>query len=117
MAAAYCADVCYLWAETERRQSPGDRDCQLSSNTFSWYQLGMYVLYTRLQTVWSLPGHSRHANKGHGPRCHRRPNGPSRLADKVVQPTTQYAEGCTYIPIANVFGVHMRVCIWGRVVS
>ena len=51
--------------------------------------------YTRLQTVWSLPGHSRHANKGHSPRCHRRPNGPSRLTDKVVQPTTQYAEGCT----------------------
>ena len=55
-----------------------------------------YWRYTRLQTVWSLPGHSRHANKGHSPRCHRRPNGPSRLADKVVQPTTQYAEGCTY---------------------
>ena len=51
--------------------------------------------YTRLQTVWSLPGHSRQANKGHSPRCHRRPNGPGRLADKVVQPTTQSAEGCT----------------------
>ena len=24
------------------------------------------------------------------------PNGPGRLADKVVQPTTQSAEGCTY---------------------
>ena len=51
--------------------------------------------YTRLQTVWSLPGPSRQANKGHSPRCHRRPNGPGRLADKVVQPTTQSAEGCT----------------------
>ena len=52
-------------------------------------------MYTRLQTVWSLPGHSRQANKGHSPLCHRRPNGPGRLADKVVQPTTQSAEGCT----------------------
>ena len=52
-------------------------------------------MYTRLQTVWSLPGPSRQANKGHSPRCHRRPNGPGRLADKVVQPTTQSAEGCT----------------------
>ena len=51
--------------------------------------------YTRLQTVWSLPGPSRQSNKGHSPRCHRRPNGPGRLADKVVQPTTQSAEGCT----------------------
>ena len=51
--------------------------------------------YTRLQTVWSLPGHSRQTNKDHSPRCHRRPNGPGRLADKVVQPTTQSAEGCT----------------------
>ena len=51
--------------------------------------------YTRLQTVCSLPGHSRQANKDHIPRCHRRPNGPGRLADKVVQPTTQSAEGCT----------------------
>ena len=51
--------------------------------------------YTRLQTVWSLPGSSRQANKGHSPRCHRRPNGTGRLADKVVQPTTQSAEGCT----------------------
>ena len=46
--------------------------------------------------MWSLPGHSRQANKGHSPRCHRRPNGPGRLADKVVQPTTQSAEGCTW---------------------
>ena len=53
-------------------------------------------MYTRLQTVWSLPGHSRQANKGHSPLCHRRPRGPGRLADKVVQPTTQSAEGCTY---------------------
>ena len=52
-------------------------------------------MYTRLQTVWSLPGPSRQANKGQSPRCHRRPNGPGRLADKVVQPTTQSAEGCT----------------------
>ena len=51
--------------------------------------------YTRLQTVWSLPDHSRQANKGHSPRCHRRLNGPGRLADKIVQPTTQSAEGCT----------------------
>ena len=51
--------------------------------------------YTRLQTVWSLPGHSRQANKDHNTRCHRRPNGPGRLADKVVQPTIQSAEGCT----------------------
>ena len=59
---------------------------------------GLFPLsrYTRLQTVWSLPGPSRQANKGHSPRCHRRPNGPGRLADKVVQPTTQSAEGCTY---------------------
>ena len=42
--------------------------------------------YTRLQTVWSLPGHSRQANKDHSPLCHRRPNGPGRIADKVVQP-------------------------------
>ena len=54
-------------------------------------------MYTRLQTVWSLPGHSRQANKDHIPRCHRRPNGPGQLADKVVQPTTQSAEGCTWI--------------------
>ena len=53
--------------------------------------------YTRLQTVWSLPGHSRQANKDHIPRCHRCPNGPGRLADKVVQPTTQSAEGCTRV--------------------
>ena len=53
--------------------------------------------YTRLQTVWSLPDHSRQANRGHSPCCHRRPNGPGRLADKVVQPTTQSAEGCTYL--------------------
>ena len=53
-------------------------------------------MYTRLQTVWSLPGHSRQVNKDHSPRCHRRPNGPGRLADKVAQPTTQSAEGCTY---------------------
>ena len=51
--------------------------------------------YTRLQTVWSLPGHSRQANKDHNPRCHRRPNGPGQLADKVAQPTTQSAKGCT----------------------
>ena len=49
-------------------------------------------MYTRLQTVWSLPRHSRQANKDHSPRCHRRPNGPGRLADKVVQPTTQSPE-------------------------
>ena len=55
-------------------------------------------MYTRLQTVWSLPGPSRQANKGHSPRCHCRPNGPGRLADKVVQPTTQSAEGCTSVP-------------------
>ena len=54
------------------------------------------VMYTRLQTVWSLPGPSRQDNKGHSPRCHRRSNGPGRLADKVAQPTTQSAEGCTY---------------------
>ena len=53
-------------------------------------------MYTRLQTVWSLPGPSRQSNKGHSPRCHRRPNDPGRLADTVVQPTTQSAEGCTY---------------------
>ena len=52
-------------------------------------------MYTRLQTVWSLHGHSRQASKGHSPRCHRRPNDPGRLADKVVQPTTQSAKGCT----------------------
>ena len=52
-------------------------------------------MYTRLQTVWSLPDHSRQANKDHIPRCHRRPNGPGRLADKVVQPTKQSAEECT----------------------
>ena len=60
---------------------------------------GEVGMYTRLQTVWSLPGHSRQANKDHSPRCHRRPNGPGRLADKVVQPTTQSAEGCTYCNI------------------
>ena len=46
--------------------------------------------------MWSLPGHSRQVNKDHSPCCHRRPNGPGRLADKVVQPTTQFSEGCTY---------------------
>ena len=40
------------------------------SSRLGTYQLGMY---TRLQTVWSLPGHSRQANKGHSPRCHRPP--------------------------------------------
>ena len=54
-------------------------------------------MYTRLQTVWSLPDPSRQANKGHSPRCHRRPNGPGRFADKVFQPTTQSAEECTYM--------------------
>ena len=55
------------------------------------------VMYARLQTVWSLHGHSRQANKDHSPLCHRRPNGDKvqRLADKVVQPTTPSAEGCT----------------------
>ena len=62
--------------------------------------MGTSFMYTRLQTVWSLPGHSRQANKDHIPRCHRRPNGPGRLADKVVQPTTQSAEGCTHMPRA-----------------
>ena len=57
--------------------------------------IGNVRTYTRLQTVWSLHGHSRQANKGHSPRCHCRPNGHGRLADKVVQPTTQSAEGCT----------------------
>ena len=38
--------------------------------------------YTRLQTVWSLPGHSRQVNKGQSSRCHLRPNGPGRLADR-----------------------------------
>ena len=47
--------------------------------------------------MWSLPGHSRQANKGHSPRCHCRPNGPGRLTDKVVQPTIQSAEECTYL--------------------
>ena len=74
------------------------------------------TMYTRLQTVWSLPGHSRHANKGHSPRCHRRPNGPGRLADKVVQPTTQYAEGCTYIHMSDclrlVTCLCRSVCLW-----
>ena len=56
-----------------------------------WALYQTYRKYTRLQTVWSLPGPSRQANKGHSPRCHRRPNGPGRLADKVVQPTTQCA--------------------------
>ena len=58
-------------------------------------------MYTRLQTVWSLPGHSRQANKDHSPRCHRRPNGHGRLADKVVQPTTQSAEGCTLYTVQS----------------
>ena len=58
-------------------------------------------MYTRLQTVWSLPGHSRQANKDHNPLCHRRPNGPGRLADKVVKPTTQSAEGCTYLQLTD----------------
>ena len=55
--------------------------------------------YTRLQTVWSLPGHSRQADKGHNPLCHRRPNGPGRLADKVVH-------GPTYHTVCR--GVYMR---------
>ena len=58
-----------------------------------------------MQAVWSLPGHSRRANKDHSPRCHRRPNGPGRLADKVVQPTTQsYVYNCTYIRVTCKFG-------------
>ena len=60
-------------------------------------RFGCRTLYARLQTVWSLPGHSRQANKDHSPCCQRRPNGSGQLADKVVQPTTQSAEGCTYI--------------------
>ena len=63
---------------------------------FSRTYLPTYRTYTRLQTMWSLPGHSRQAKKDHSPLRHRRPNGPVRLADKVVQPTTQSAEGCTY---------------------
>ena len=66
-------------------------------------------MYTRPQTVWSLPGHSRQANKGHSPRCHRRPNGPGRLTDKVVQPTTQSAEGCTYIYIGKYIRLFLGV--------
>ena len=62
-------------------------------------------MYTRLQTVWSLPGHSRQANKDHSPLCHRRPNGPGRLADKVVQPTTQSVEGCTFILCFKAFNI------------
>ena len=52
---------------------------------------------------WSLPGHSRQASKDHSPRCHCRPNGPGRLADKVVQPTTQSAKGCAYPKIPIIF--------------
>ena len=71
---------------------------------YLWFLCALFTFYTytRLQTVWSLPGHSRQANKGHSPRCHRRPNGPGRLADKVVQPTTQSAEGCT-LPFPALF--------------
>ena len=72
-------------------------------------------MYTRLQTVWSLPGPSRQASKGHSPRCHRRPNGPGRLADKVVQPTTQSAEGCTYgisYSMLNVASLHIVQCAY-----
>ena len=65
------------------------------------FNLYVCTMYTRLQTVWSLPGPSRQANTGHSPRCHRRPNGPGRLADKVVQPTTQSAEGCTMYTYIN----------------
>ena len=65
--------------------------------TSDWIGLEEVGKYTRLQTVWSLPGHSRQANKDHSPLCHRRPNGPGRLADKVAQPTIQSAEGCTYL--------------------
>ena len=71
----------------------GGRNIDMTSGPI----FGKPEMYTRLQTVWSLPGPSRLANKGHSPRCHRRPNGPGRLADKVVQPTTQSAEGCTYM--------------------
>ena len=71
----------------------------------------MRSMYTRLQTVWSLPGPSRQANKGHSPRFHRRPNGPGRLADKVVQPTTQSAEGCTFLLIT--FDCN-EIETWGR---
>ena len=71
---------------------------KLPKSTVFKYALVILCRYTRLQTVWSLPGHSRQANKGHSsPRCRRRPNGPGRLADTVVQPTTQSAEGCTYL--------------------
>ena len=68
---------------------------------FIYFDIQYPHRYTRLQTVWSLPGHSRQANKGHSPRCHRRPNDPGRLADKVVQPTTQSAEGCTTVANAS----------------
>ena len=59
--------------------------------------------------MWSLPGHSRQANKGHSPRCHRRLNGPGRLADKVVQHTTQSAEGCTHSAFSQTLGGRSEV--------
>ena len=71
------------------------------------YSALCFLMYTRLQTVWSLPGPSRQANKGHSPRCYRRPNGPGPLADKVVQPTTQSAEGCTFTLGSGMLFSHM----------
>ena len=70
-------------------------------------------MYTRLQTVWSLLGHSRQADKDHKPRCHRRPNGPGRLADTVVKPTTQFAEGRTSFEVLwpKGWGSHYRMVL------
>ena len=77
-------------------EKPSKYSCSLNEPFNPKWAVNMY---TRLQTVWSLPGPSRQSNKGHSPRCHRRPNGPGRLADKVVQPTTQSAEGCTFVVV------------------
>ena len=84
--------LCNCWREQQE-----NRQCMKINKSTCYFDWQVYAYrYTRLQTVWSLPDPSRQANKGHSPRWDRRPNGPGRFADKVVQPTTQSAEGCTY---------------------
>ena len=81
-------------------------------------------LYTRLQTVWSLPGHSRQSNKGHSPRCH-----PSPLVDSLIRSSNlphslqRGVRVCTFISVydwsrlaaGTVPGLYSRAAGRGRV--
>ena len=58
-----------------------DRSAYLHTFVDSFIHMSTHR-YTRLQTVWSLPGHSRQANKGHSPRCHRPP---TALVDSLIR--------------------------------